>query len=173
MKLDVIAYTDGSGPGAYVEKGEKLIGVGGWAAVVLVAGFPERTVIYGADPHTTISRMEISALIGVLDRMIAIGAQGSTITVHTDSAYLMNAHVENWISRWQNNGWLNSRGCDVANRDLWERLIELGKHFIVKWVKVKGHSMDEYNDLADKWARYARDSQPTMPVVTEIERIIT
>ena len=59
------------------------------------------------------------------------------------------------------NLWLNHSGGPVANRDLWERLLEATKrHWEVRW-KVKGHSKTagphkSGNDRADELAVAAR-----------------
>ena len=39
------------------------------------------------------------------------------ITIHTDSKYVHGIMTE-WMYKWANNGWQNSRGQDVANQDL-------------------------------------------------------
>ncbi len=45
-----------------------------------------------------------------------------------------------WHERRRENGWLNRRKGPVANRDLWERLLEATRrHREVWWRKVKGH----------------------------------
>jgi ribonuclease HI len=63
-----------------------------------------------------------------------------------------------WCKKWRKNGWLNHPGGWVANRDLWERLLEATKrHRQVRWRKVKGHSKTaglhkSGNDRADELA---------------------
>ena len=67
-----------------------------------------------------------------------------------------------WHERWRENGWLNRRKRPVANRDLWERLLEATRrHQEVRWRKVKGHSKTggahKYgNDRADALAVAAK-----------------
>ncbi|MDD4833099.1 MAG: ribonuclease HI, partial [Clostridia bacterium] len=43
----------------------------------------------------------------------------------------------------------------VANKELWQKLANLIKVHKVKFVKVKGHSDNEYNNLCDQLAREA------------------
>ena len=58
-----------------------------------------------------------------------------------------------------NNGWLTSKGTTVENRDLWIELVDqLGRFANISFVKVKGHSDDEGNNLADHLANKAMDS---------------
>jgi ribonuclease HI len=67
-----------------------------------------------------------------------------------------------WYRKWQENGWLNHSRSPVANRDLWERLLEATKrHREVRWKKVKGHSKTACrhkagNDRADELAVAAK-----------------
>ena len=50
------------------------------------------------------------------------------------------------------------QGKEVKNRELWETYVEIRKTFPmlkVKFVKVKGHSGNKYNELVDKAAKKA------------------
>ena len=75
---------------------------------------------------------------------------------------------------WRENGWLNHRKEPVANKDLWEGLLQGTRcHREVRWRKVKGHSKtggahksgndraDELAVAAKKVARGKRTSGPT------------
>ncbi len=63
-----------------------------------------------------------------------------------------------WHERRRENGWLNRRKESVANKDLWERLLEATRrHQEVRGRKVKGHSKTDGahkvgNDRADALA---------------------
>jgi ribonuclease HI len=63
------------------------------------------------------------------------------VTVYSDSSYLVNCMRRGWYKKWRENGWVNHIEEPVANRDLWERLLEATqRHQEVRWRKVKGHS---------------------------------
>ena len=67
---------------------------------------------------------------------------------------------EGWLAR----GWKNSQKQPVANRDLWEPLIELVRSrndVTFRWVK--GHSGNAMNDLVDRLAVTASNG-PFLPV---------
>lgn len=142
------AYTDGASRGSW--------GAGGYGAVVTWDGKTEE--ISGGEPHTTNQRMEVTAACVALE---AIG-EGRVVTVYSDSSYLVNCMRRRWHEKWRENGWLNQLGAPVANRDLWERLLEAtGRHQEVKWKKVKGHSKKAGphkpgNDRADALAVAAK-----------------
>lgn len=46
------------------------------------------------------------------------------VTIYSDSQYAVRC-MNDWIYKWCWNGWLNSRGFEVANRDLIERASHL------------------------------------------------
>lgn len=139
---EIIIYTDGACSGNP--------GPGGWGAVLLYKD--NKKEIYGSEKETTNQRMELTAVIEALK---ALKVSGRDVTVYTDSAYIVNAFEKGWISRWQKNGWKNSRKENVANRDLWEELIFLTLKNNVKLEKVKGHAGNRWNERCDELARNA------------------
>lgn len=46
------------------------------------------------------------------------------VTIYSDSQYAVRC-MDDWIYKWCNNGWLNTRGSEVVNRDLIERASRL------------------------------------------------
>jgi len=122
-------------------------GVGGWAAVLFFKGTQKE--ISGGETLTTNNRMELMAVIMGLETL----KEQCEVTIFSDSAYTVNAFSEKWINSWIINGFKTSQKKDVANRDLWERLYLLTKKHIVSFVKVKGHSDNEFNNRCDELAR--------------------
>ncbi|MBR2969448.1 MAG: ribonuclease HI, partial [Clostridia bacterium] len=68
------------------------------------------------------------------------------------SAYLVNAFNEDWITKWQLNGFRNANKKPVLNTDLWEQLITFNNIHKINWIKVKGHADNEYNNRCDQLA---------------------
>lgn len=66
-----------------------------------------------------------------------------------------------WYNGWLKRNWVNSKRQPIANRDLWEPLIELWRprRSEVAFVWIPGHDGNRHNDLADKLARRAADTQ--------------
>ena len=96
----------------------------------------------GSEPATTNQRMELQAVLE------AVPPLDGVLDVVTDSTYVANCFRDKWCVGWQRRGWRNSKGKPVANRDLWEPLIEAflaGRFGVPRWVK--GHSGDVMNDL--------------------------
>src|SRR3546814_17986278 len=100
------AYTDGACSGNP--------GPGGWAWAV-----PDGPYASGAAAQTTNQRMEITAAYE------AVRAIDGRLEIVSDSTYVVNCFRDRWHEGWVKRGWKNSQRQPVANRDLWEPLIEL------------------------------------------------
>lgn len=137
-----MVYTDGACHGNP--------GPGGWAWAVVGGDWA-----CGADPDTTNQRMELRAVLE------ALSALEGPVEVVSDSTYVVNCFRDRWYVGWKRRGWRNSKREPVANRELWEPLIELylkrRSEISFRWVK--GHSGDEWNDIADELATRAATEQ--------------
>lgn len=136
---ELVIYTDGACQGNP--------GPGGWAWAVAPEGAENGS---GGAAHTTNQRMEIMAVLEAL-RTHAHTPPG-TITIVSDSTYVVNCFRDRWWVRWQQNGWKNSKKEPVANTDLWQPLIDLVQRNQPSFRWVKGHSGDRLNDLVDRLA---------------------
>jgi ribonuclease HI len=123
-------------------------GPGGWGAI-LRSGDHEKE-ISGGEKATTNNRMEIMAAIRALESL----KKPSTVTIHTDSRYLMDGATQ-WMKKWKTNGWKTSDKKPVKNEDLWRALEAAAEPHAVSWRWVKGHSDHVENARADALARAA------------------
>ena len=133
MSIDI--YTDGSCLGNP--------GPGGWAAIVVTDG-AERELT-GGDARSTNQRMEVTAAIKGLESV----PLGGTVTVHSDSLYLINTMTKGWKRK--------------ANVDLWPELDALVRERTVRWNKVPAHAGHAMNERADRLAvaaAYAAAGRP-------------
>lgn len=135
---EVTVYTDGACSGNP--------GPGGWGAVLMASGHKKE--MSGGEAMTTNNRMELMAVIRSLEAL----TRPCKVTLYSDSAYVVNAFNQHWITNWQRNGWRNSAKAEVANVDLWKQLLSLTAVHDVTFVKVKGHADNEYNNLCDRLA---------------------
>ncbi len=122
-------------------------GKGGWAAILIYNGHEK--VISGGELDTTNNRMELKSIIEALK----ILKEKCEVTIYSDSAYAINPFIKNWIYDWIKNNWKNSEKNEIKNVDLWKLLLEQVNSHIVNFVKVKGHSDNEFNNRCDKLAR--------------------
>lgn len=139
MKKIVEIYTDGACSGNP--------GPGGWAAVMMYG--EKKKEISGGESQTTNQRMEMKAAVEALKAL----KYPCEVSLFSDSAYLVNAFNQGWLERWQGNGWRTSQKKPVENKDLWEELLKLTEKHRVKFVKVKGHADNVYNNRCDELAR--------------------
>ena len=124
-------------------------GPGGWAWAVQGGRFAS-----GAEARSTNQRMEIRAALE------AVRAHAGPLEVVSDSTYVVNCFRDRWWEGWLARGWLNAARKPVANRDLWEPLVELVRtreNVEFRWVK--GHAGDAMNELVDRLAVEAATTQ--------------
>ena len=111
----------------------------------------------GAEPDTTNQRMELTAVLQAVEELSA------PLEIHSDSTYVVNCFNDRWYEGWRARGWKNAQKKPVANRDIWEPLINhyLERQDELSFTWVKGHSGNELNEMADQLA------------VAEIDRLRT
>jgi ribonuclease HI len=137
--MSLVIYTDGACSGNP--------GPGGWAWAVSPTGKPSG---FGSEPATTNQRMELLAVINAL-RTYADSAEA--IEIVSDSTYVVHCFRDKWWMGWQRRGWKNSQRQPVANRDLWEPLIELvNSRTDISFTWVKAHNGEPMNELVDQLA---------------------
>lgn len=141
MGEKIIIYTDGACSGNP--------GPGGWGAILMYKNAKKE--ISGGMKNTTNNIMEITA---VLEALKCLKVE-SDVQVYSDSAYVVNAFKQGWIYNWIKKGWKTASGENVKNKELWQELYELTKKHKVEFIKVKGHSDNEYNNRCDEMARNA------------------
>lgn len=122
-------------------------GKGGWGVVLIYN--EKKKELSGFEDNTTNNRMELTAAIKGLKAL----KEPCTVELYSDSAYLINAFNEGWVSSWKEKNWKNAKKKDVLNKDLWLEIIELINKHNVTWIKVKGHVDNEFNNRCDELAR--------------------
>ena len=137
----VIIYTDGACSGNP--------GPGGWGSILMMG--ENKREISGGKKDTTNNVMELTAVIEALKLL----KRPCKVDLCSDSAYVVNAFLQNWILGWIKNGWKNSSKEEVKNKELWQELFSLTKIHDVTFLKVKGHADNEYNNRCDELARNA------------------
>jgi ribonuclease HI len=152
---EVTIYTDGScirnpGPGGY--------------GVILCYGNYMKQ-LSGGFRLTTSNRMEIMAAIAGLEALKA----ACSVTLYSDSKYLVNAMMEGWTHRWKANNWWRSETERVLNADLWDRLLLLCTQHTVNFVWVRGHAGCLWNEQCHALSRRAANRK-SLPVDKEYEQ---
>ena len=135
---EIELYTDGSCSGNP--------GPGGWGAVLRWNGAEKE--LSGGSRDTTNNRMELTAAIEGLRAV----KEPCAVTLYSDSKYLCDAILKGWLENWKKRGWKKADKQPVLNPDLWQELDGLLAVHRVRFVWVKGHADNRYNNRCDELA---------------------
>jgi ribonuclease HI len=138
---ELIIYTDGAARGNP--------GPGGYGAV-LHWGDVIKEISQGYK-HTTNNRMELMAVIAALQ---LLKRDNLNVTIYSDSAYVVNSVEKKWVFGWAKKGF-----ADKKNADLWMRFLEHYKRNHIRFVWVKGHASNKWNNRCDILATTAADGK--------------
>ena len=136
----ITIYTDGSSRGNP--------GRGGYG-VILMSGHHRKELSQGY-LKTTNNRMELMAVIAGLK---ALKKPGMQVTIYSDSQYIVKAVEEKWIDRWIRTNFSGGK----KNKDLWLEFYELSKLHNIKFIWVRGHADNPFNNRCDELATAAAD----------------
>jgi ribonuclease HI len=133
-------YTDGASRGNP--------GPGGYGAILFWGGHKKE--LSQGYKRTTNNRMELMAVIAGLR---ALKREGLRITIYSDSQYVVKAWEQGWLKNWIATNFKGGK----KNKDLWLQFYELAKKNTVRFVWVRGHADNPYNNRCDELATTAAD----------------
>jgi ribonuclease HI len=136
----VTIYTDGSVDFNHEKR------PGGWAALLMWGEYQRE--LFGNTINTSNNRMEMQAAIYGIKAL----KNPCEVILYTDSEYLAKG-INNWLKIWVARQYKNSKGDEIANRDLWEEILKLMQIHSIKTRWVEGHSGNKNNDYVDNLAR--------------------
>lgn len=133
-------YTDGSsrgnpGPGGY--------------GTILMSGSHKKELSQGYK-LTTNNRMELMAVIAGLK---ALKKNELKVTIYSDSQYIVNAVEKGWLKNWIKTNFKGGK----KNKDLWMEYHCLAQDHTIRFVWVKGHADNPFNNRCDILATEAAD----------------
>ena len=135
-------YTDGSSRGNP--------GPGGYGAVLLWGEAQKE--LSGGYRLTTNNRMELLAVIKALE---SLKKRNISVTIYTDSQYVVNSVEKKWLDNWIRTDFKGGK----KNKDLWLHFHALSKHFKLRFIWVKGHANNQWNNRCDELATAAADGK--------------
>jgi ribonuclease HI len=141
MSNAIIIYTDGAARGNP--------GRGGYGTI-LMSGQLRKELSQGYQ-LTTNNRMELRAVIAGLE---AMKKENLDITIYSDSQYVVKAVQEGWLKNWIATNFKGGK----KNRDLWEHYYKLAQKHRIKFVWVRGHADNPWNNRCDELATSAADA---------------
>jgi len=114
-------------------------------------------------PNATNNIAEMQGVINGLKKIEEMKKKESFemigVEILSDSAYVVNCINNRWYIKWKNNGWKTADGNNVKNKKLWIEIIGLYEKLMPTFTKVRGHSGNFYNELADTLAKKASASE--------------
>ena len=141
MSKQLVIYTDGSARGNPGPGGYGIVMQWGTTIKEFSQGFRK----------TTNNRMELMAVVVALQKLTRDDVD---VVIYSDSSYVVNSVEKGWVFGWVKTGFKGKK-----NADLWKQyLVEHKKHKI-KFVWVKGHADNVYNNRCDVLATEAADSR--------------
>ena len=90
--------------------------------------------------------MELMAVIAALKLLTR---DGLDVTIYTDSAYIVNSVEKKWVFGWEKKGYA----------DLWAEFLKYYRKNRIKFVWVKGHADNKWNNRCDELATMAADGR--------------
>jgi len=137
--MSITVYTDGSAKGNPGNGGYGIVMMGGGHRKELKQGFR----------LTTNNRMELLAVIVALE---SIKTEGSSVTIYSDSKYVVNAVEKKWVFGWESKNFNKKK-----NPDLWIRFLKIYRKQKVSFIWVKGHANNKENERCDDLAVQAAE----------------
>lgn len=141
IKPEIVIYTDGAAKGNP--------GRGGFG-VVLLSGKYRKEISQGFR-LTTNNRMELLSVIAGLE---ALKNEGSSVTIYSDSRYVVDSVEKGWVFQWEKKNFSKK-----MNADLWRRFLKIYRKHRVKFTWVKGHAGNGENDRCDYLAVSAAEGR--------------
>jgi len=142
---EIIIYTDGAAKGNP--------GNGGYGAVMLSGKY--RKELSEGFIKTTNNRMELLSVIVALEQ---IKEDGASVTVYSDSKYVVDSVEKRWVFGWEKKGFAKKK-----NIDLWKRFLPSYRRHHVTFQWVKGHAGNELNERCDQLAVAAATGKNLKP----------
>ncbi len=131
-------------------------GKGGYGIVLMYLSKDNKLItkeISKGFKHTTNNRMELLAVIDALNSL----KTPCEIELYSDSKYVTDAINQNWLAGWQAKNWKQNTKNPVKNIDLWKKYLLVSSAHDIKFIWVKGHNENKYNEKCDKLAVAARN----------------
>ena len=136
----ITIYTDGASRGNP--------GPGGYGTILMFGSL--RKELSQGYRLTTNNRMELMAVIAGLQ---ALKKDGIPITIFSDSQYIVNSIEKGWLKTWIATDFKGGK----KNKDLWTLYHKLAQGKQIRFVWVRGHADNPFNNRCDELATAAAD----------------
>lgn len=152
---DLVAYTDGACTLNTTDKNGNSYGIGGYGIVII----ENNNIIYTynqSNNNTTNNAEELKAIAAAINYCKKINTKFK-LQIYSDSAYCVNIFSGPiWAKGWERNNWTRAKKQPIKNLELIKYIWEDVKKYNIIISKVKGHSDNKYNEMADRLAVEAK-----------------
>ena len=97
--------------------------------------------------------------MAVIAGLQALKKKGMKVTIYSDSQYIVKAVEQGWLKNWIATQFKGGK----KNRDLWMRFNELAQNHKLKFIWVRGHADNPYNNRCDMLATTAAAGDNLIP----------
>lgn len=148
-------YTDGGtrNTGNYKGGHVKVTDKAAWAYLIEWQDQGQKQSAYDSNGEfgATNNKMELTALIEALKKLLKLGFNHQPLLFVLDSQYVLNPITKGWLKGWKKRGWKKSTPGEIANLKSWqemERLLEKFTNSKFEWTK--GHNNNRGNEFVDQ-----------------------
>ena len=152
---NLIAYTDGACTLNTTDKNGNSYGNGGYGLVIM----ENDNIIYtyNQGSHNTTNNAEELKGIAAAINFCKKTNKKFQLQIYSDSAYCVNIFSgPTWAKGWEKNNWTRAKNQPIKNLKLVKFIWEDVKKGNITISKVKGHSSNIYNNMADQLAVEAK-----------------
>ena len=91
--------------------------------------------------------------MAVIEGLKALKKPGMHVTIYSDSQYIVKAIKEGWLKKWIATDFKGGK----KNKDLWLDFHKLAEKHHLKFIWVRGHADNAFNNRCDELATAAAD----------------
>ncbi|MBA1392432.1 ribonuclease [Lactobacillus sp. XV13L] len=147
-------YTDGGtrNTGNYKGGHVRATDKAAWAYLIEWQDHGHKQTAYDSNGEmgATNNRMELTALIEALKKLLELGFNQRPLLFVLDSQYVLNPITKGWLRGWKKRGWKKSTPGAIANLGCWQELDQLLSQFTKpKFEWTKGHADNRGNEFVD------------------------
>ncbi|BDR59869.1 ribonuclease H family protein [Lactobacillus xylocopicola] len=147
-------YTDGGtrNTGNYKGGHVRTTDKAAWAYLIEWQDHGQQQTVHDANGElgATNNKMELTALIEALKKLLELGFNQKPLLFVLDSQYVLNPITKGWLKGWKKRGWKKSTPGEIANLECWQKLDQLLEQFSqshFEWTK--GHANNRGNEYVD------------------------
>lgn len=142
-------YTDGGSRNHGVHKGGHVLTTdkAAWAYLIQYQG--QEISDSGGEFGATNNKMEQTALIAAMKKIIKMRLNHEKLLFTLDSHYVLDPINKHWLQGWQKRGWRRAKG-PLQNAEQWQEIYRLLQHFDqADFVWTHGHQGNYGNEFVD------------------------